>query len=146
MAAAAGEASSITDQPVVEARDRRRFPPPGHSADIGGRVLHLLTAERNCPPSSSSPRLPTTCCDASPESFVRVTIADGGDTVGALPHDRHSIMCARFADDGRAGSIFSISSMVSVAPLTCGNAVTDLLKMVSGLLEMFSVPLVIFST
>jgi hypothetical protein len=41
--AAAGGAS-FTYQRIAEARDRRRFPPPGCLVDIGGRRLHLVTA------------------------------------------------------------------------------------------------------
>ncbi|MGH3165283.1 MAG: alpha/beta fold hydrolase [Trebonia sp.] len=40
--AAAGVASSAY-QRIQDARDRRRFPPPGHLVDIGGKRLHLVT-------------------------------------------------------------------------------------------------------
>ena len=39
--AAAGIASAAY-QAAAEARDRRRFPPPGRLADVGGRRLHLM--------------------------------------------------------------------------------------------------------
>ena len=39
--AAAGIASAAY-QAAAEARDRRRFPPPGLLADVGGRRLHLM--------------------------------------------------------------------------------------------------------
>jgi pimeloyl-ACP methyl ester carboxylesterase len=41
-AVAAGVASSAYQQ-RCDARDRRRFPPPGRLVDIGGRRLHLVT-------------------------------------------------------------------------------------------------------
>ena len=46
--AAAGIAS-FTYQRIAEARDRRRFPPPGRLVDIGGRHLHLMTAGEGSP-------------------------------------------------------------------------------------------------
>jgi len=48
VAAAAG-AASFTYQRIAEARDRRRFPPPGRLVDIGGRRLHLVTAGEGSP-------------------------------------------------------------------------------------------------
>ena len=48
VAAAAG-AASFTYQRIAEARDRRRFPPPGHLVDIGSRRLHLMTAGKGSP-------------------------------------------------------------------------------------------------
>ena len=48
LAAAAGMAS-FTYQNVAEARDRRRFSPPGRLVDIGGRRLHLVTAGEGSP-------------------------------------------------------------------------------------------------
>ena len=47
------------------------------------------------------------------------------------------IMRVRIACYGKAGSIFSIFSMVSAELLTCEYAVSGLLKMAFGLLEMF---------
>ena len=47
-AAIAGLASA-TYQAVSEARDRRRYPPPGRMVDIGGRRLHLVTAGEGSP-------------------------------------------------------------------------------------------------
>jgi pimeloyl-ACP methyl ester carboxylesterase len=41
--------ASFTYQKVAEARDRRRFPPPGHLVDIGGRRLHLIEAGEGSP-------------------------------------------------------------------------------------------------
>ncbi len=38
---AAVGATSGTYQLVADARDRRRFPPPGRLIDVGGRRLHL---------------------------------------------------------------------------------------------------------
>jgi pimeloyl-ACP methyl ester carboxylesterase len=48
VAAAAGLASA-TYQAVSEARDRRRYRPPGQLVDIGGRRLHLVTAGERPP-------------------------------------------------------------------------------------------------
>ena len=48
VAAAAGVAS-FAYQTIAEARDRHRFPPPGHLVDIGGRRLHLVTAGEGSP-------------------------------------------------------------------------------------------------
>jgi len=36
-------------QRIAEARDRRRFPPPGRLVDIGGRCLHLMTVGGGSP-------------------------------------------------------------------------------------------------
>ena len=47
--AAAVGAASFTYQRIAEARDRRRFPPPGRLVDIGGRRLHLMTAGEGSP-------------------------------------------------------------------------------------------------
>jgi pimeloyl-ACP methyl ester carboxylesterase len=46
--AAAGIAS-LTCQRIAEARDRRRFPPPGRLVGIGGRRLHLVDAGQGSP-------------------------------------------------------------------------------------------------
>lgn len=46
--AAAGTASAAY-QLVAEAADRRRFPPPGQLADIGGRRIHLLAEGEGTP-------------------------------------------------------------------------------------------------
>jgi hypothetical protein len=46
---AAASASSACYQSAAEARDRRRFPPPGQLVDIGGRTLHLLDAGAGSP-------------------------------------------------------------------------------------------------
>src|SRR6516225_281977 len=48
VAAVAGIAS-LTYQQIAEARDRRRFPPPGRLVDIGGRHLHLADAGQGSP-------------------------------------------------------------------------------------------------
>ena len=48
VAAAAGIAS-LTYQRIAEARDHRRFPPPGRLVDIGGRRLHLVDAGEGSP-------------------------------------------------------------------------------------------------
>lgn len=48
VAAAAGTAS-FTYQRLAEARDRRRFPPPGRMVDIGGRRLHLIEMGEGSP-------------------------------------------------------------------------------------------------
>ncbi len=45
---AAGIASAAY-QAISEARDRRRYPPPGRLADIGGRALHLTDAGAGSP-------------------------------------------------------------------------------------------------
>ncbi len=45
---AVGMASAVY-QVAAEARDRRRFPPPGRLADVGGRFLHLLEAGTGSP-------------------------------------------------------------------------------------------------
>jgi len=42
-------AASAAYQVAAEARDRRRFPPPGQLADVGGRFLHLLEAGTGSP-------------------------------------------------------------------------------------------------
>lgn len=47
LAVAAG--ASALYQGVADARDRRRFPPPGRLVDIGGRRLHLLEAGEGSP-------------------------------------------------------------------------------------------------
>src|ERR1039457_599482 len=41
--------ASATYQKISEARDRRRFPPPGRLVDIGGRRLHLVSAVEEPP-------------------------------------------------------------------------------------------------
>jgi hypothetical protein len=41
--------ASFMYQRISEARDRRRFPPPGPLVDIGGRRLHLMTAGEGSP-------------------------------------------------------------------------------------------------
>jgi pimeloyl-ACP methyl ester carboxylesterase len=41
--------ASAAYQAAAEARDRRRFPPPGRLADLGGRFLHLLEAGTGSP-------------------------------------------------------------------------------------------------
>jgi pimeloyl-ACP methyl ester carboxylesterase len=41
--------ASAVYQVATEARDRRRFPPPGRLADAGGRFLHLLEAGTGSP-------------------------------------------------------------------------------------------------
>jgi len=41
VAAVAGIAS-FTCQRIADARDRRRYPPPGRHVNIGGRRLHLV--------------------------------------------------------------------------------------------------------
>ena len=56
-------AVSFTYQRIAEARDRRRFPPPGRLVDIGGRRLHLVTAGEGSPavviiPALAEPVLP----------------------------------------------------------------------------------------
>jgi pimeloyl-ACP methyl ester carboxylesterase len=48
VAAAAGVAS-LAYQTIAEARDRRRFPPPGRLVDVGGRRLHMMTAGEGSP-------------------------------------------------------------------------------------------------
>ncbi len=48
LTAAAGMAS-FTYQKIAEARDRRRFPPPGRLVDIGGRRLHLVEMGEGTP-------------------------------------------------------------------------------------------------
>ena len=48
-AAAAAGVASLAYQTIAEARDRRRFPPPGRLVDIGGRRLHLMTAGEGSP-------------------------------------------------------------------------------------------------
>lgn len=45
---AVGIASAVY-QLAAEARDRRRFPPPGRLADVGGRFLHLLDTGTGSP-------------------------------------------------------------------------------------------------
>jgi pimeloyl-ACP methyl ester carboxylesterase len=45
----AGGLASATYQALGEARDRRRFPPPGELVDIGGRRLHLWRAGEGRP-------------------------------------------------------------------------------------------------
>src|SRR6266566_495213 len=48
-AVAAAGAVSFTYQRIEEARDCRRFPPPGRLVDIGGRCLHQETAGEGSP-------------------------------------------------------------------------------------------------
>ncbi len=47
--AAATGIASFTYQTIAAAVDRRRFPPPGHLADVGGRRLHIVTAGEGSP-------------------------------------------------------------------------------------------------
>ncbi len=54
--AAAGLASA-TYQAITTARDRRRYPPPGESVDIGGRRLHLWRAGEGSPAMVVAPSL-----------------------------------------------------------------------------------------
>ncbi len=48
-AIAAAWMASFTYQRIAEARDRRRFPPPGRLVDIGGRHLHLVEMGEGSP-------------------------------------------------------------------------------------------------
>ncbi len=48
-AAAAAGMASFAYQRIAEARDRRRFPPPGRLVDIGGRRLHLVEMGEGTP-------------------------------------------------------------------------------------------------
>lgn len=48
-AAAVAGAAGFTYQRIAEARDRRRFPPPGRLVDIGGRRLHLVEMGEGTP-------------------------------------------------------------------------------------------------
>ncbi len=48
-ATAAAGLASFAYQKVAEARDRRRFPPPGRLVDIGGRCLHLVEMGEGSP-------------------------------------------------------------------------------------------------
>jgi pimeloyl-ACP methyl ester carboxylesterase len=48
-AAATAGVASFAYQQVAEARDRRRFPPPGRMVDIGGRRLHLVEMGEGTP-------------------------------------------------------------------------------------------------
>jgi hypothetical protein len=41
--------ASAAYQAAGEARDRRRFPPPGRQVDVGGYRLHLLCAGQGSP-------------------------------------------------------------------------------------------------
>ncbi len=52
-------ALSAAGQHAAEARDRRRFPPPGRRVDIGGRKLHVLEADGGAgsPPTVIIPAL-----------------------------------------------------------------------------------------
>jgi pimeloyl-ACP methyl ester carboxylesterase len=45
----AAGAASAAYQTVCEARDRRRFPPPGRVVDIGGRRVHVLSIGNGSP-------------------------------------------------------------------------------------------------
>src|ERR1700733_13379935 len=56
-AAAAAAAVSFTYQKIAEARDRRRFPPPGQLVDIGGRCLHLMETGEGSPAVITTPAL-----------------------------------------------------------------------------------------
>jgi pimeloyl-ACP methyl ester carboxylesterase len=49
VAAVALGVASAAYQQISDARDRRRFPPPGRLVDIGGRRLHLLEAGEGAP-------------------------------------------------------------------------------------------------
>src|SRR5437763_15369706 len=47
--AAVAAAGSRTYRKLAEARDARRYPPPGEMVDIGGRRLHLCRAGEGSP-------------------------------------------------------------------------------------------------
>jgi hypothetical protein len=49
MAVAAAGIVSAAYQRAGDAADRRRFPPPGQLADIGGRRIHLLARGEGTP-------------------------------------------------------------------------------------------------
>jgi pimeloyl-ACP methyl ester carboxylesterase len=54
---ALGGLASATYQVVADARDRRRYPPPGEPVDIGGRRLHLWRAGTGSPAVVVAPSL-----------------------------------------------------------------------------------------
>jgi hypothetical protein len=49
MAVAATGLVSAAYQQAADAADRRRFPPPGRLADVGGRRIHLLARGEGTP-------------------------------------------------------------------------------------------------
>jgi pimeloyl-ACP methyl ester carboxylesterase len=50
-------AADVTYQAASEARDRRRYPPPGRLVDVGGRRLHIRCAGDGTPPVVIIPAL-----------------------------------------------------------------------------------------
>jgi pimeloyl-ACP methyl ester carboxylesterase len=54
---ALGGLASAAYQTVADARDRRRYPPPGELVDIGGRRLHLWRAGEGGPAVVVAPSL-----------------------------------------------------------------------------------------
>jgi pimeloyl-ACP methyl ester carboxylesterase len=108
--AAAGVASFLY-QRLAEARDRRRFPPPGRLVDIGGRRLHLVTAGVGLPAVVIIPALGENVLgwlhivrDVAVETQIcvydRAEIgwseppAHGRRTPDAIAADLHALLCA----------------------------------------------------
>jgi pimeloyl-ACP methyl ester carboxylesterase len=104
VAVAAGVASSVY-QRVGDARDRRRFPPPGRLVDIGGRRLHLVTEGDGSPPVVIIPALSSSVAqwfrvqrDAADVAKTTVCVYDRAD-IGWSDRPRHRPGFDAMADD-----------------------------------------------
>jgi hypothetical protein len=84
--------ASAVYQVAAEARDRRRFPPPGRLADVGGRFLHLLEAGAGSP-------------------AVVIVPAIGGNVLDWLAFHRELATDMRVCVYDRAGFGFPVKSM-----------------------------------
>lgn len=111
VAVAAGVASSAY-QRACDARDRRRFPPPGRLVDIGGRRLHLVTEGDGSPAVMIIPALSSSVAQwfrvqraAADAARTRVCVYDRADigwsdpprrrmTFDAMADDLHALITA----------------------------------------------------
>lgn len=82
--AAAGTVSAMY-QTIADAADRRRFPPPGRLADIGGRRMHILTEGDGSPAVVIVPALASNALE-----WVRVQRAAASETT-VMVYDRAGI-------------------------------------------------------
>lgn len=114
-AAAAGIAS-FTYQRVAEARDRRRFPPPGRMVDIGGRRLHLMTAGGGSPAVIIIPALADNVLQWLPvveevASETQTCVYDRAEVGWSDPPPR-----ARRTFDGMANDLYALLRAAGIPP------------------------------
>jgi pimeloyl-ACP methyl ester carboxylesterase len=78
-AVAAASGLSAAYQRIGEARDRRKYPPPGRLVDVGGRRMHILAMGDGSPAVVIVPAL-----GANVLEWVRVLRAASAETTGML--------------------------------------------------------------